>query len=325
MHPPFSVIFFTTLGGLGQGLFIALFSYSCMMTLTGNQPDPNFLFTASLLSFVLLTGGLISSIFHLGHPERGWRAASQWRTSWLSREVIILPLVISLVFSYTFLLYFTGIDAFLGQIFGHFTSITPLLGSVTSVMIFILFACTSMIYACLRFLQEWSTPLTLINFTLLGLASGFCFATAIAGSMQLANFDYFLLCSIILILLAWIARSLSLYRNKRLRPISTIQTALGINHPHIRQISNGAMGGSFNTREFFHGKTLFFIRSAKLFFIVTTFIIPLVLLSLIAYTKTLISLAVAAVIIHYIGLVVERWYFFAEARHPQNIYYQAIA
>ena len=34
----------------------------------------------------LITLGLLSSSPHLGHPERAWRAVSQWRSSWLSRE-----------------------------------------------------------------------------------------------------------------------------------------------------------------------------------------------------------------------------------------------
>jgi hypothetical protein len=35
---------------------------------------------------LLVSLGLLSSTFHLGHPERAWRAFSQWRSSWLSRE-----------------------------------------------------------------------------------------------------------------------------------------------------------------------------------------------------------------------------------------------
>jgi DMSO reductase anchor subunit len=29
--------------------------------------------------------------------------------------------------------------------------------------------------------------------------------------------------------------------------------------------------------------------------------------------------------VQYIGLLAERWLFFAEARHPQNLYYQRMA
>jgi DMSO reductase anchor subunit len=33
----------------------------------------------------------------------------------------------------------------------------------------------------------------------------------------------------------------------------------------------------------------------------------------------------AACAIQYAGLVAERWFFFAEARHPQNLYYRQAA
>ena len=33
----------------------------------------------------------------------------------------------------------------------------------------------------------------------------------------------------------------------------------------------------------------------------------------------------AAFLIQFAGLLAERWYFFAEANHPQNLYYRAIA
>ena len=97
MHPAFSVIFLTTLIGAGQGLFLALFSgqtYSAVHLLPAQHSS--FYIIGSLLAVALLLGGLAASFFHLGHPERAWRAASQWRTSWLSREVIermqVLPI-----------------------------------------------------------------------------------------------------------------------------------------------------------------------------------------------------------------------------------------
>ena len=98
MHPAFSVIFITTLIGAGQGLFLALFSgqtYSAVNLLPAQHSS--FYITGSLLALALLIGGLVASFFHLGHPERAWRAASQWRTSWLSREVIVFPIVMGLV------------------------------------------------------------------------------------------------------------------------------------------------------------------------------------------------------------------------------------
>src|SRR5210317_459747 len=93
MHPAFSVIFLTTLIGAGQGLFLALYSgqlYSSVKLLPG-QDSVSFYAYGSLLALVLLVAGLFASFFHLGRPERAWRSAAMWRTSWLSREVIVLP------------------------------------------------------------------------------------------------------------------------------------------------------------------------------------------------------------------------------------------
>ena len=61
--------------------------------------------------------------------------------------------------------------------------------------------------------------------------------------------------ALVLTLLGFASRVASLVRNARLRPKSTLQTAIGIKHPRIVQKSQGFMGGSFNTREFFHGRT----------------------------------------------------------------------
>jgi DMSO reductase anchor subunit len=93
MHPAFSVIFLTTLIGAGQGLFLALYTgqlYSAFKVLPV-QDSAQYYVLGSLVVLVLLVAGLFSSFFHLGRPERAWRSAARWRTSWLSREVIVLP------------------------------------------------------------------------------------------------------------------------------------------------------------------------------------------------------------------------------------------
>ena len=82
------------------------------------------------------------------------------------------------------------------------------------------------------------------------------------------------------------------------------------------------MGGSFNTREYFHGKTETIIQGIKWSFLVLVFLIPILLLSIALMGKIGVLLLVSA-IIQYIGLIAERWFFFAQANHPQNIYYQA--
>jgi DMSO reductase anchor subunit len=93
MKPAFSVIFLTTLIGAGQGLFLALYLVEVAARFGWLAPavDRMFYVVGTMLVIVLMILGLIASIFHLGRPERGWRAAARWRTSWLSREIIVLP------------------------------------------------------------------------------------------------------------------------------------------------------------------------------------------------------------------------------------------
>lgn len=324
MKPPFSVIFLTTLIGIGQGLFLALFAGQ-LYSFFGLLPDQDsraFYGTGSILSLVFLSAGLFASFFHLGHPERAWRSAAMWRTSWLSREVIVLPAFMGSVFLYGISHWFNWHLPVIELADNHHVDITLVIGAIGVLLSFTLFVCTGMIYACLRFMQEWHTPLTPINFTLFGGASGFLMASIFASitSPELTNF--FAGWAIVLTLLAFFGRIASLMRNAHIRPKSTMSTAIGIKHPHIVQISQGSMGGSFNTRAFFHGQSANFIRAIKPGFIILTFLLPLILLTLGLSSHLLL---IVAFVIQYTGLLAERWFFFAEANHPQNLYYQKIA
>ena len=326
MHPAFSVIFLTTLIGVAQGLFLALFSTQLYaeINLLPNVAESHFYGIGAVISLVLLVGGLISSFFHLGHPERAWRAAAMWRTSWLSREVLALPTMMAAVFAYG-VVHLFGLDSIVYSNGANINFSTSLFVGIFGVIAtFTLFLCTAMIYACIKFLQEWSSPLTVINYTLFGMASGFSLATALAAYLGLAEHTVFLgNWAIALTIAVLLTRAASLYRNSRIKHKSSVQSAIGIRHTKITQRSQGAMGGSFNTREYFHGKSAMFLKSIKYIFIVLVFPVPLVLLfSAVSTTNT--DVLFAAFVIQYAGLIAERWYFFAQANHPQNIYYQTV-
>lgn len=322
MKPAYSVIFLTTLAGAGQGLFLALFTHQsyALFGLLPLQSDA-FYGDGSLLALLFLAGGLIASFFHLGHPERAWRSASQWRSSWLSREVVVLPAFMGVVFLYGAVHLLGWKPVLVSLPGGQAVDVGIALGVAGTLLAFVLFICTGMIYACLRFLPEWHSPLTVVNYILLGGASGFTLAAAFAAMSAPSQANFFGAWAIIITLLAFIGRSASLVRNARLKPKSTMQTAIGIKHPHIVQRSQGAMGGSFNTRDFFHGKSDAFLRTIKPAFLLLAFVVPLALLALGLFTPELLGLAF---VLQYIGLLAERWFFFAQANHPQNLYYQTI-
>ncbi len=325
MHPAFSVLFLTTLIGAGQGLFLALFTVDvyAALSLLSHPPD-SFFAGGNALALLLLGLGLVSSFFHLGHPERGWRAAARWRTSWLSREVIVLPAFMAAVFCYG-AGHYLGLTAPLFSV-GGVLSVDPtlLVGALAMALCFILFLCTGMIYACIKFLQEWATALTPINFLLLGSASGFTLGAAYAAAAGTPVSGFLGAWAIVLTLLGLATRGASLVRNVRLRRKSSLQTAIGIKHPRIAQKAQGAMGGSFNTREFFHGTTEARVAQTQWAFVALAFLAPAGLLAAgLAAGGT--ALLVLAFLVQYLGLMFERWHFFAQARHPQNLYYQSVA
>ena len=288
MKPAWSVILLTTLIGAGQGLFLAVFAVNAPRELT---------LVATGLVLILTAAGLAASFFRLGHPERAWRSAAMWRTSWLSREVIVLPLFMALVFLYGLLQWAGRVEQAL------------LVGWLAAIACVALFVCTGMIYACLKFLQEWHSPLTVLNFALLGVASGLTLAAALEPRYALA--------AILATALAGAGRVASLARNARLKPRSSLQSAIGIKHPRIAQKAQGAIAGSFNTREFFHGRAPLVLRNVKWLFIAAAFVIPAGLL--------LAGLPAAAFAVQFGGLLAERWFFFAQANHPQNLYYQVVS
>ena len=323
MNPKFSVILLTTLIGAGQGLFVAVFAVEVTALFNGFPPPirPWFFFYGALVALAFTAAGLVASFFHLGRPARAWRSAAKWRTSWLSREVIVLPAFMAAMLLYA-LAHFLGWNGTYGSSPERLADPTILLGAVGTVLALALYVCTGMIYACLPFLREWATPLTVINYALLGLASGFTLAAAATLASGLA-LRFLATAALVLTALAFIGRAASLYRNARLRPKSSLQTAIGIKHPQIAQKSQGFVGGSFNTREFFHGRTAAALAAVKWLFLFCTFVLPAAALATGLAGAPRSAFAIAFVV-QYLGLLAERWYFFAQANHPQNLYYQAI-
>ncbi len=325
MHPAFSVIFLTTLIGVGQGLFLALYTsqvYSVFKVLP-EQTSVGFYAYGSLLALIFLVAGLIASFFHLGRPERAWRSAAKWRTSWLSREVIALPLfmVTTAIYAVIHITQYNPILFTVGR--ALVVDLSLLIGAINTLLAFTLFICTGMIYACIKFLQEWANPLTVINYTLLGIASGFVLATLLATVFGSNLTVFYATWAIIITILAFITRITSLVRNANIKHKSSLSSAIGIRHPDIRQKSCGFMAGSFNTREFFHGAKPVIFNSIKWFFLLTVFVLPILFLAIGAGMPET-EIFTAAFVTQYIGLIAERWFFFAQANHPQNLYYQTV-
>ena len=308
MHPAFSILFFTTFAGSAQGLVVAL----ALASLFGVPMAPGMVSDALLVAELLLLAGLAASFLHLGRKTRAWRAVLMWRTSWMSREVIVLPAFIGLV-GLWWLAERAGVAA---------PAVFPLLAIAGAI---VLWYCTAMIYACLRFIEEWAHPLTIANFTLIGLASGLLLACALAAlagdtGMVAATGPS----ALAITLAAWTVRVMALRRNAGIRHKSTLQSATGIQSPNLVQKSMGMSAGAFNTREFFHGATQAAMQNARVGFQLLAFAVPALLMAWGIRSHSAWPW-VLAVLVQAPGLIAERWVFFAQARHPQNLYYQVVS
>lgn len=314
MRPPWSMVIFTVLAGAGQGLLVMLIleqwgSFSNQAPATTS----NAFLGPSLLAFGLLFAGLVSAFFHLGRPSRAWRSASQWRTSWLSREIIVMPMVLGLAFVH-------GIQGVL-ELPAFFGPLWALVAPLALLACLAMWICTAMIYGCLKFLQEWATPWTPVAFILFGLTGGALFFGLSRAVLPVEGLVVSKLLIGLMLLVSLVVKAIIFKRNAGLRPKSTLSSATGI-PGNVRQVTMGIMGGSFNTREFFHGVSLGLMRQLRPTVLMLAFVLPLVMLfvlPLTPFTAGLIAL------VHLLGMLAERWLFFAQANHPQNLYYQRIA
>ena len=147
MHPAYSVILFTTASGAGYGLLIWL----CLLgTLSAVPATFELGFTGFALAFALIAMGLLASTAHLGRPERAWRAFSQWRTSWLSREGVAAMA--------TFVP--AGLYALSWVVLGTNSGFAGVLGLVTVLLALATVICTGMIYQSLATIRAWLSQFT---------------------------------------------------------------------------------------------------------------------------------------------------------------------
>src|SRR6202521_2772430 len=160
MHPALSIVFFTTASGAGFALLMLLGLGAPLGLL---PPSAGFGFAALATAALFTAGGLASSVFHLGRPERAWRAFSQWRSSWLSREGVLAVLT-SLP---------AGVFGIGWVFFGATQGLIGLCGILAAVLAAATIYCTGMIYASLKPIHQWHNPWVVPNYLALALMSGF--------------------------------------------------------------------------------------------------------------------------------------------------------
>src|SRR5438552_14629134 len=189
MHPALSIVFFTTASGAGFALLLLIGLAVPLGLLPANG---GFGFAALATAFVLAAGGLVSSVFHLGRPERAWRAFSQWRSSWLSREGVmsLATLLSAAVFAIGWVL------------FGATSGLIGMCGVLAAALAAATIHCTGMIYASLKPIHQWHNRWVVPNYLALALMSGFLLLDFLVRLWAPSSSGTALL-SIIIVLTAW--------------------------------------------------------------------------------------------------------------------------
>jgi sulfite dehydrogenase (quinone) subunit SoeC len=313
MRPAYSVIIFTAASGAGYGLLVWL-----ALTALLHGPAANWWFAASgmLLALTLVTAGLLSSTFHLGRPERAWRAFSQWRSSWLSREGVfsIAAYPATILFGALWL-----------QIM-PWTAILLPAAILTIVLCTVTVYCTAKIYSSLPTIPQWRDPFVDIGYLVLSLATGaalLAFLTAVFG----LNAPVIGRLAAASLIAAAICKLVYWRRIDAAPRRYTMEQATGLGSlGSVRQWEPPHTGENFVMREM--GYSIARKHSTRLrSHVLAAF--PMAAATILAaslVTGTLaVALGIVAVICAGLGVLIERWLFFAEARHLSMLYYGAPA
>ena len=312
MHPAYSVIIFTTASGAGYGLLIWL---AVAVGLNLVPRAPVFGFIGLGLALVLITVGLLTSTAHLGRPERAWRALSQWKSSWLSREGIAALVT-----------YLPAGALGLGWVFGEVVPGQIAVAAwLTVPCALVTIWCTGMIYASLPTIRAWHQPLVAPGYLILGLATGCVLLTVL-----LALFGYEIrwaavACAVALALGATLKR---LYWSAidAARKSYTAEAATGLGRfGTVRPLDPPHTQPNFVMREMGFQVARRHAEKLRLLSTMLLFLLPiaaslLLLLNLPGLGQ--IVIAMVSVLSAGAGVLAERWLFFAEAEHVVMLYYR---
>lgn len=308
MNPAPSVIFFTTLSGLGYGLAFWLAAARAFGGLPADAPMFGGISLGAALA--LVTAGLLSSTSHLGHPERAWRAFSQWRSSWLSREgvaavVTFLPLGL----------------LWLAWVMGAAGGLWAMIAILGAALAIVTVYCTGMIYQSLKPIQAWSNSWTTPIYLLFALMTGAHAVAAFAGWFG-HGAAWQAGASLIFTIILAAAKFMYWRSVDTAAPFSTPESATGLGRfGQVRQLEAPHVTENYITREM--GFKVARKHAAKLRMIVYAigFGVPGLTAALMLIYGPSALLATLGVLAAMVGAIAERWLFFAEAKHAVMNFY----
>jgi DMSO reductase anchor subunit len=309
MHPALSIIFFTSATGAGYGL-LALLGASAAL---GRLPPDRSLAMVSLgLALILIIAGLMSSTLHLGRPERAWRAFSQWRSSWLSREGIasLLTFVPTALFASGWIL--------LGRTDGWVAAAGLAMAAAAAITVFT----TAMIYASLKPIAQWSSPFTMPAYLIFALMTG---AVLLDAILALVGFpDRAIACvALTAISVGWLWKRATWRHNDGLEAPATVNSATALAGGTVRSVEWPHTEQNYVLREMGYRVARKHAARLRLLAQLFGFGLPLAATAIALATGAGLAkiVSVIAALAQAPGILLERWLFFAEAKHTVRLYY----
>jgi sulfite dehydrogenase (quinone) subunit SoeC len=317
LKPALSIVFFTVGSGAGLGLLAlaALIELFAPGSVASHTP-----WRAALLGLAFVAAGLASSVLHLAKPQNAWRAFSRIRTSWLSREAVLAAALFPVA-----------------AIFIRLVAVNHAGGARTGwavaalLLAWATLLATAMIYASLKPIRQWHTVWTPVNYFLLGHWSGalLLIATVVAyGAPPRGLVVVALLLgagALVAKLAYWAATG---ERGAGAANAPTLERAIGVpagahgqgpmSVAQARLLDVGHSHGTFLTQEFGFELARRNARALRIIALAFGFGLPAAWL-LAGAPGWRLGLAAAAC--GMIGLLAERWLFFAEARHTVRLYH----
>lgn len=314
MHPAYSVILFTTASGAGYGLLIWMAVAAVFELLPAGL---TFRIAGLGLALTLVVVGLLSSTAHLGRPERAWRAFSQWTTSWLSREGVAAVFTFAPVGVFALTLVFAPEQ----RVAVVVSAVASVLGALATLY------CTGMIYASLRTVPAWNQSIVAPGYIVLGMATGgvlyvllmamFPGSPGVVGWLTIAALAA-------AAILKW-----SYWSRLQLMPRRwTAEDATGLGgFGKVRQLDPPHTQANFVMREMGYKVARKHVAKLRTVALVTLSVLPIIFLLLIMLMGGVLAPVWAALATASAGLgvLIERWLFFAEAEHIVTVYYGAEA
>lgn len=312
MHPAYSVILFTTASGAGYGLLAMLGIGAAAEWLPA---DRLFGFVAFAVALGTVTFGLLASAFHLGRPERMWRAFSQWRSSWLSREGVVA------VATYVP----AGAFAIGWVILGSNQGAWAIAGLAAAGFAAVTVACTAMIYRSLATIPRWDNAWVVPNYLALAAMTGAVLLNALIEIVALPVAAATGVASVTIVV-AYLMKRLYWRSIDTDKPRSTSGTATGLGRfGTVRQLEAPHTEENYVMREMGYRVARKHAAKLRTMASVAAFVLPMLCLAI--QTATIRPWAAVpaglAAVSALVGVLVERWLFFAEARHVVTLFYGA--